>query len=289
MFSGNHILELCMANSEGFGKGRTDPVYQVDGEEIPLLSKFYFGFDKGGAGGRQVDNHLNSLMVIPGGESEDASPNADLPVTNVPEGRIALICQDDDADDPKDRYFYKVAHEVESGAIDRFSIRDVGCVGKCERTLPFPQGMPSIDRGIFALVGFKLFYTGGRDHHVDEIAVFEEDGELTVKFNDRNDDDTFGYEVQYTWISPVGQNVHLGEASGLATGAERRLLPEGVKVIRGFEFDFSSDDNHLREIGVLTSQDNLEVYYGDKGGDDQFRWNVRWATVEPMVVGPGSI
>lgn len=65
------------------------------------------------------------------------------------------------------------------------------------------------------------------------------------------------------------------------------MLPQGSKIIRGFEFDFTTDDNHLRDVGVVTYPDKLEVFYGDKGADNQFRWNVGWATVEPLVVAPG--
>lgn len=259
------------ASREGFAKGRTDPTYSgVDGT-VPLLSTFYFRFDKGGGA---VDHHINSIMVMPAGAAEDVSPNAALPPPNVGSGKIALMYRDKNADD---RYFYRISHDTRPpSGVRRFNVRDVGCTGKCERTIPRPPGFGNV----FVLVGFQLFFTGERDHHVDEIAVFEENRKITVMLNDKNDDDVFGYSVDYAWVSPLLIN-GTGEESGSNLGGARVTLPSGRKVIRGFHFNFVSKDHHLREIGVLPANESLEVFYSDKNGDDRFRWNVRWAIVGP--------
>jgi len=258
---------------EGFAEGRTDKAYSGVDDAVPLLSTFYFRFEKvGGA----VDHHINSVMVMPAGAAEDMSPDAGLPMPNVESGKIALMYQDKNADD---KYFYKVSHYTRSlSGVRRFNVRDVGCTGKCERLLPPPADPGSV----FVLIGFQLFFTGSRDHHVDEIAVFEEEGKLIVMLNDKNDDDVFGYSIDYTWISPR-VIIRTGEHSGFDRGGARVALPPGRKVIRGFHFNFDKKDHHLREIGALTSNQNLEVYYADKNGDDLFQWKVRWGIIGPLT------
>lgn len=265
------------ASREGFGKGRIDPLYAGVGNAVPLLNTFYFRF---GSASGSVDHHINSIMVEPAGAAVDVSPNADLRPPNVESGKITLMYQDKNGDD---RYFYKVGHDTRGlSSARRFTIRDVGCRGKCERTLPAPL-QPGTT---FVLVGFKVFFTGARDHHVDEVAVFEDNRKLTVMLNDKNDDDVFGYAVDYAWVS-LHEVRRTGEESGSARGGARVALPSGRKVIRGFHFDYASKDHHLREIGALTSNgDNLEVFYSDKNADDRFGWMVRWAIIGPAVLAP---
>jgi hypothetical protein len=287
-----------MPSVEGFAKARTDPVYPGVDNGTPLLSKFYFGYDVAGPG-PAVDNHLNTIMVMPAGRVEDLSPGAGIPGPVIAPGRIGLIYQDDNPDDAEDRYLYRAEHLTRSAiAPRRFRLRDVGCVGTCERPLPRPPGIPRPPGSglpdTFVLIGFQLFFTGNRDHHIDDLAVFERDNHLMVKLNDRNDDDVFGYVVDYALVGGAGLNIQLGEERGDNTlnGEVVSLPGQEPKVIRGFEFNFHFDDNHIREVGVLASSDRLEVFFRDReidigpGGfsQDRFRWKVRWASISPMVV-----
>jgi hypothetical protein len=271
-----------MSSLEGFGKGRIDPEYPGVDDGVPLLREFYFRFQELGPS-EAVDNHINCIMVLPAGVPEDLSPNAGLPLKVVEDGKVTLMYSDDELDAAKDQYFYRIAHSNAPVDPRRFQIRAVGCRGTCEHDLPSPS-FPNAIPGVFVLVGFQLFFTGARDHHIDEVAVFEKDGKLTVKLNDKNDEDVFAYFVDYALVLPVGQNIQVGEASGSAVGGAHEPLPQGKKVIRGFHFDFVSGDRHLREIGVLMNNDNVEVFYGDASGNDEFRWNVRWAMITPQAV-----
>lgn len=285
-----------MAQKEGFGKGFIVRDYPGTETGVPLLSSFYFRFEKEN-GSRPVDNHLHSIRVLPGGRSEDLSPNADLNPAQVDNGKIELTYMDRDGDDAKDRYFYKVAHKTLTTGARRFQFRDVGCTNKCEQILPPPPAGGPLDTfgSVFVLVGFHIFFTGGRDHHIDKIGVYEEHGKLIVEFNDKLrdsgifDDDldpVFGYVVDYAWVKRrPGLNIVLGEESGSTSGGARVSLPPGPKVIRGFRFDFRTDDHHSREIGVVTSNEKLEVYYSDQNADDPFRWKVRWASIGGQVIG----
>ncbi len=66
---------------------------------------------------------------------------------------------------------------------------------------------------------------------------------------------------------------------GTSTGAQdSRGLPQGVKVIRGFKFEFEDkEDREIQEIGALTTSTNsgdLEVYFSDQSQNDNFEWDV---------------
>lgn len=269
-------------SGEGFGRGFITPGYGGIAVQrgVPLLQTFYFRFDRGND---PIDHHINAILVLPSGRAQDLSPNADLPRPTVARGRIGLMFQDKSKND---RYFYRVAHTapLNPGPERRFSLRDVGCVGQCQRRLP----RPPVEGSVFVLVGFELFFTGDRDHHVDQVAVFERNGTLTVKLRDKKPDDVFGYLVEYAWLAP-SQVRRTGTASGEAAGGERARIPAGRAVIRGFQFNYRSKDHHLREIGVLNvSSSRLEVFFGDKNGDDRFQWAVDWALLAPPVLAPGS-
>jgi hypothetical protein len=271
-----------MATAEGFAKGRVIVNYPGVETGVPLLSSFYFRFGIPGSGAG-VDNHLNIIRVMPAGEKQDLSPTADLPLDTVESGKLDLMYADKDADSASDNYFYKIAHVGRNAR--RFQFRDVGCQGSCEQVLPIP-GSGVHQRRVFVLVGFQVFFTGARDHHMDEIAVYEEDGKLFVKFNDKNDDDVFGYFVDFAMVNTFGSTIRTGEESGRARGGARIPLPRGEKMICGFHLDYVSTDHHVRDVGVLMRSNDLEVYYGDKNGDDPFRYRVKWATIEPLVIGP---
>ena len=230
------------------------------------------------------------------GVSTDLTPTADLAPSTVPAGRAELLFRDHDPTDDKDEYFYRAAHVMLAERFARrFQFRDVGDTGKVRR--PLPAGIfsgrphvPTAPGAIVALAGFKIFFTGNRDHNIDQITVMlEDDGAITIALNDRNDDDVFGYLIDVVRISGLGMNVIPGEASGSARGGERIASPRprGTDfVLRGFHFDYASGDHHLRDIGVIRQNDRMEVFFGDKSGTDLFNWRVRWAHVGPQVIAP---
>lgn len=270
-----------MVSIEGTGQGPVTKTYAINPalSGIPLLNSFYFRFVTDSLTA-QVDNHLNIVRVMPPGSKRDLSPNAQLPLDIVENGKIDLGFADEAPISEEDNYFYKVAHSLYAG--QRFQIRDVGCRGTCERIIPLPD--KDSENSVFALVGFQVYFTGQRDHHIDEIAVFEDDGKLVIKFNDKNDDDVFGYLVDFAMISTNSQRLQTGEAKGEARGGAWISLPGNDKVICGFHFDYKSRDHHIREIGVLSNPDDFEVYFGDKNGDDPFTYTVKWAKVSSVAV-----
>lgn len=281
---------MSVLNREGFAKGFVDQQYGAFAGRVPLLSSFYFGY---GVGGPSVDNHLNSIMVLPGGSSQDLTPSADLTPTRVPDGRVQLMYRDKSPRSAKDEYFYQITHAFLAATVNRYQIRDVGCRGKCQREIQLPGSNspgPVLGPSVLVLCGFKLFFTGNRDHHIDQIQVaIDDENKLTISFNDKNDDDVFGYLVDFARISGPGLNISKDEASGTARAGARVPLtrPSHAEfVLRGFNFDFRNKDHHIRDIGVVRKGSRMEVYFGDVNGDDTFDWNVSWAHVGPMVIAP---
>jgi hypothetical protein len=274
-----------MPNQEGFAKGFATVDYPGVDDGVPLLSSFYFRFQKKGSP-KLIDHHINSIRVLPAGNSVDLSPHADLGPSQVEPGKVDITFADRKPTSSDDAYFFKLAHlNLPVGKARRFQFRDVGCVGECTQVLPHPPGhtLPGVEP-VFVLCGFKVFFTGNRDHHLDALSVYVEDGKLTVEFNDDDDDATFGYLVDYALVSPIGLNIQQGESRGVSKGGNSVTLPPGPKAIRGFRFDLKKGDHEIREIGVILNDDRLEIYNSDNEANDQYNWFVQWATITPMVV-----
>jgi hypothetical protein len=184
-----------MAIVEGFTRGyEFQRSYSGLGDGAPLLSSFYFGFGVGKAD--PPDNHLLALEVLPGGQSSDLTPTAELNPASVPQGQVDLLFRDEDPTSADDEYYYRVAH-YDFGAVPRYQMRDVGGRAEIDRLLPasiIGQVVGPFARHFFALCGFKLYYIGNEDHHVSRIAVRESGGRLITSLSDASKH-TFGYLV----------------------------------------------------------------------------------------------
>ena len=64
--------------------------------------------------------------------------------------------------------------------------------GPTTRTGSYNRALAGANRPI--LQGFRLEFTNG-DHNLDQVGVRMEPGEVTVWFNDKNDDDPFQWEI----------------------------------------------------------------------------------------------
>jgi hypothetical protein len=251
---------LAQSTSD-FASGSTDVPYGHSGTQ--LLRQFYFRYS-------DTDHHLRAIGISPDHISPDQPRDQ----------RLAIIYQDINGDD---EYFYSINHDdfARSGISSFTTLRDV-CRGSCTRTISRPAG-----DYVFVLRGFYIFFNGD-DHHIDQISIMENSGNLTVAYNDKNDDDTFIWEVHYSYV-PRSLIRSVGERSGHAHGGQRCAMstipeatcppiPSGIAWIRGFDFNFRSDDHHIQEVGVSQPGDGrLEVFYSDKNRDDEFDWRVRWA------------
>lgn len=239
------------------------------------------------------------MQVLPGGASEDLSPNADpnLGPASFPEGELHLAFQDSSPNPPGDNPFqYAVAHSLLSQPTGkRYQLRDVGCVGECSRAIPQKAfspdrpGNPGIGGHIIALTGFKLFFTGNRQHELDRVGIWFRDGTLHVALRDQGGGDTFGYLVDFVVIPTAGFNVKEDRERGTSRGLQTFRLPTPSRshfLLTGWDFNFRDGDHDIRDIGVYRREDDLTVIYSANGADAPFDWRVEWAHVSPIVAAP---
>jgi hypothetical protein len=287
------MMAVQAVEAEGFAKpfDGDGQVYPAFGGRVPALRSFYLGYNPGGTG---EDHEISLLLVLPGGQSTDLSPHADLSPSNIPEGRLDVTMQD--RDPAGEQFFYKVSHSLlDIPGARRFQIRDVGCVGECVRKLPIPlrgTSASSIFPPLIALVGFKLGFIGGRDKELGQVGVWFRGTTLHVVLRDRTAaslDDTFLYLVDFVVIPTHDVNVTRGIQSGNAPGGEKFPLatpPDAAFMLTGWSFTFPGTEHETRDLGVLRGADDVAIFYGDQSADDRFDWRVEWAHTGRRVVAP---
>jgi hypothetical protein len=228
-----------------------------------------------------------------GGDSQDLSPNADLNPANIPDGRLEVTFQD--ASPSGEEFGYLVSHStLRVPGARRFQIRDVGCVSQCDRPLPsavFGGGFqPPVQQPLLALVGFKLFFTGGRDRELDRIGVWFSNNELHVAMRDRSGGETFGYLVDFVAIPTTGLDVRTNTETGTSSTLQTIPLPTPPRahsLLSGWMFNFrGSVDREILDLGVVRRKDDFTVMYSDASGGELFDWRVQWAHVAPQVLAP---
>lgn len=257
--------------------------YPVFGTRVPALHSFRLTYPA------PNDHEVALMQVLAGGDSEDLSPTAENQPARVPDGRLHVALQD--ANPSGEEFGYLVSHStLRIPGARRFQIRDVGCVGKCVRQLPLP-GSPRLGPPpLLALVGFKLFFTGARDHELDRVGVWFRGNDLHVAFRDANGGDTFGYLVDFVAIPRLGLNVATGIERGSASGLETIPFPTPFSpsdfLLRGWAFNFKKDDQEILDLGVIRQRNDFNVFYGNSGGGETFDWRVEWAHVGPLVNAP---
>lgn len=235
--------------------GSVTPTFNQLG--TPLLDQFYFRFTND-------DHHFGHMSAFPQSG-----------------GKILIAFQDNSSDF---EYFYRVGYQrVSAGGIVRGSFSDV-CLHSCTNQVARPAG-----DYVFVLTGFRFYYIGGRDRHFDELGVLENNGSVKTYLNDRAQDneDTYVTHISYAWVPRTRFSTVSsisGEVEGGPGGVRRSGLP-GNKVIRGFRvndgLDPNSDsDRHIRELGIMTNSDNIEIYNSDNSpGDDDWEYVVRYAAL----------
>ncbi len=242
----------------------------------PLLSRFGFDLSQG-------DNHIKQILVWPG----------------LPPGMMRLDFSDDNPSGGlfgrNDDYCFNVTHFDVSDARIRQVTRglDICDAAQCTVRLDRPNG-----DFVFVLIGFQLSFRE-HDNHIKQVAIHEDDGQLTVSFHDQKfdsgADDTFLWSVQYAYV-PGDRFRQVGQLSG--TRAHDRVIgtiPVGKAVLRGFSFTYqpyftSGEDHHLRQIGVRpNTTGSVFLTYRDDDGDDGFDWEYRWAIIRTLGIMPGDL
>jgi hypothetical protein len=242
----------------GFGEGTIERGFSVAG--VPLLKSFFFDF---GAG---EDHHILHVSVYP--ETND---------------KITLAFEDNDGND---EFFYNIEYEATAAPGTVVGSASDVCKGTCTRAIARPS---PADNYVFVLRGFRLYYHGD-DHHIDEIALYEANGQLYVRFNDRNNDGTFIWYARWAWVprdrfTTVGTVVGYSCATDQTCDRDSKSVPAGHAVLRGFRFDFTSSDHEVSNLGVFTRNNGvIEAYFGDQSGDHEFFWFAQYAVLCPPYV-----
>ena len=269
--AGAYFTAASAAEIEDFDHtgGGTFRSYPVNG--LPLLDSFYFRFADGD------ERNIQSIQI----ELASPIPNPCFECGPVPAGQMFVSFQDDTEDDP---YFFQISHAELPVPILRH--RTAGyCKATCKTLLD------AHNRGdVFVIVGFGFTYVGERDHHIQRVGLWEQDGVLEVHYRDENDDNLFRFDLEYVWL-PAQFMARRGNASGVeakgSAGVKIDLGPVAVgpTVLRGFDFVFLPEldigltyDQEIREIGVRTPGDRIEVYL-DNGEQDRFDWGVDWGAL----------
>ncbi len=222
---------------------------------IPLLQDFYFRFTSG-------DRNIQKISVVP----------------HV----ISKLRLDYFDDTHNDEFYYKVAHW------DHTTITGIQMDNRVfflngKESLPLIKPSPNYE---LILIGFEVYYHSD-DHNIEEFGIYKEEVNgntlLSLSFNDDNDDDLAVGIVYFAWV-PDSYLVQSGVSSGSnAIGAESREIPQGVRLLRGFNLKFNNGDHNLNEVGILTTSSldgNLNVLFADKNRDDGFDWRVEWAILK---------
>jgi hypothetical protein len=279
---------MAVIQAEGFAQpfDSDGEIYPAFRSQIPALRSFYLGFDIGDP--TPSDHEIALIQVLAGGNSEDLSPDAENQPARIPDGRLQVALQD--ADPSKEEFFYRISHStLRVPGAHRYQIRDVGCVAQCVRKLPSKVLSGGPTPPLLALVGFKLFFTGGAEHELDRVGVWFRDDNLYIAMRDQNGDDTFGYLVDFVAIPRVSLNITTGIQRGSVRGAQTIHFPTPPRtdlMLTGWALNYQSGDHEICDIGVDRRGDNFTIFYSDKNGDDPFDWRIEWAHVEPMVAKP---
>jgi len=195
-------------------------------------------------------------------------------------GNITVGLQDDDG---KETFGYQVMHQVvhERGVGIEIA-SDICRGGRCSMRIRDP----GLTTHQFVLVGFAFWFCeeDSFDHHLHEIGVLEQDGLLTVMYNDKNDDDRFRWTVRYAYIpnsriTAMGAKTNYSVRSAVGLDSAHRIDSSGPNVIRGFRVAYSRDDHHIQHISAQTSRDWVAMFLNDKDGTDLIDWELRWASL----------
>lgn len=282
-------VAMSVISASGLHQPYEDPEdYGLFGDRTPALRGFRFTH-------ANTDHQLVDIAVRVGGDPVDLTPNADPKLLPVLDGDLDVEFQD--ASPSGDEFAYSVSHSLLNirGA-RRYQIRDVGCVDQCKRVLPAQVfggrlGHPPLEvlsGYILALTGFRLFFTGNRNHEVERIGVWFEGHELHVALSDHSRNDTFAYFVDFVVIPSGGLTTQTGSERGAgALGSENFALatpPRSHFLIRGWELHFTQGDRELRDIGVVGTRAGFTVILADNSASDPFDWRVDWAHVGPTVL-----
>lgn len=237
-------MSVNISNAHGATSGSLNV-----GAATPLLNKFSFQFLNG-------DHHIKEVKALRGNNTVD------------------INFQDNNGDDP---YEFSAEYELRNN-LPIYSVKGWGSKGTTTRTL---ASKPSSDH-VFAIVGFRFKFSS--DHHIRKIGAHESNGTITVVYEDKNWDDSYDWEIQYTYLPPeyVHSENTVREDNGGGYDSHHKDVPfNGSKILSGFYFSWAgSNDHHLYKLAVDLNKSRVNVKYTDDGEDEWFSWFVNYVNLK---------
>jgi len=150
-----------------------------------------------------------------------------------------------------------------------------------------------------------------QDHHIDvhSLRILDEsvdtsletiDWRTVVRYEDKNDDDDYAWEVEHTVIGIAdafftnGETEFMTDGGGAAAADNRSVtdpalvgFDNAVVVLRGWTFDYDDDDHHIDHMSIRLSNVSYDAgagtvswtanaRYSDKNNDDDYRWRYQF-------------
>lgn len=143
-----------------------------------------------------------------------------------------------------------------------------GCRGSCTVSIPHVEGMH------FALGGFEVRFEQG-DHNLRSFSIKPVSGGVVVTLKDNSGSAPFAARIQYFHV-PLSR-ILVGSSSrtvgGKRPGGSQHVsasVPYGVRMLRGFSFQFENGDHHVKELGISATfqSDGLKLSFNDSNFDD---------------------
>ena len=228
---------------------------------IPAIEHFDFEYEKD-------DHHMKRFFFYPPRAEDVPEPGTEFIHVGLWNNSPSFFDYDVGA-----RYLVVPSSIFSQGSNEyRTATSRSACRGSCSVILDKPKGGEGF---VFVLSSFDFDFLGD-DHHIDTIGIRENNGTLTVEYNDHNNNDPFAFTVNYAYLPSdmVNNTATVGQ-----TGVEGfGLVTTGMSgdvVLAGFRLDFDDDDHHITKITVDTRFSGFVLTrYADKNGDDDYSWLV---------------
>jgi len=241
----------------GDGKGTVVKDLGIAFRGAALLDGFYFRF-------RGTDHHFGAIEL-----------GIDRPFVN----RLTAGFEDKNGDD---RFDYALSFHPRFGPTALGSTGTLRGVGEITVPLQQPEGF----QPIFVLRGFRIGFDD-TDHHIQRLAVFHVDGELTVALEGGRggfwlSSTEFRAQVDYAYVPRrIVEGIWARSGDVESGGSDEEIIARGRSVLSGFDRRFTGGDHHVQELGIWPPDDGrVMVFFGDKEPDDRFLWSAEGVFLE---------
>jgi hypothetical protein len=139
----------------------------------------------------------------------------------------------------------------------------------------------------FILQGFSLH--AWKNQNVRRIKIRHVDGRVQVLLKDNGTQPKVSFNLTYS-VLPKQFVERFGTASGSKpkdTRAHRLRAPAGIKVIQGFDVQFTNGDHYLKDFGIVARPEGFDVVFNDANLDDPASVTVDYVIVKGTLAPTG--